>query len=435
MKNYPGISGIGFMVLLFASCTQPVSFNASDWHTDGGNLYRQYSVNQTSSLPLGIRWQKDLGGVIQQSEGKLSCCSQGVVYQWEGTGGHGVSCFDYNNGNKLWTIPNTRLFGSAFSYQLNKGEPERIAFGCWNKLQSNILTPGQPLAWTYNPTAPDYLISPVFINGALYFTQASYTSTPSVVFKALSAATGGIIWQHPTASIINPVIGFQNVFLSTGDSHHPIEALNALNGNVSWQFNSDVLFPEGVSPVVNYVLDMNVPAGSNAQLITELHSVNGGNNTLVSLNPVTGSLNWSYTTNMNGDTNFALSHHDGSMQNYLIVTVGADAGPANPYKICSIDKSNGHILWSKNYTSSEAGGNPVIWGDYVFNVENNHTLRAYRLTNGNDEWHYDFQNQAILSQPIIGDKTLYVVDGLGFTSSTQNRSILYAFSPLQYIGH
>ena len=104
-------------------------------------------------------------------------------------------------------------------------------------------------------------------------------------------------------------------------------------------------------------------------------------------------------------------------KNYLVVSQSDHLSCFNP--------ADGSMEWTidiqKNQqeTTSGAQPKPAIWGDYVFFVAGNSTVKAVSLADGSEQWSYQLVSNTYAS-PIVGGNTLYI---------GTNTGVMYAFSP------
>lgn len=385
--------------LLLNSCT----YNAPAWFTDRGSLAHTASVNEEVTLPLNLRWNKNLNGAIS---GPAIGASNFVVVG----AGNVLYALDPTTGATKWQYQNnTNYITSATAFQKNKGEINYVVISDFKGDLHCVNSANGSSVWKLNDGLGSYISSSVLATNMIFYTKMK--SGSGSILRAVRAETGELVWEKSLGYIITstPMHAYGRIFYGNNTTTpEPLIGYNFSTGNNEWKYfdkGSDLYhFNVGI-PYTNGVFDYDVELNESSRLYFSLGTTPAS---VKALKYPTQNELWSTNLPINEFvTGFALTQT--RPEKRLIVTQSS--------KIYSIDPLNGNILWEKQIARNEMqqGTNrhpqPLIWGDYVFHVVGNNTLKAYSLADGQEKWSYEISTT--YCSPIAGGKTLYIGNEAG----------------------
>ncbi len=216
--------------------------------------------------------------------------------------------------------------------------------------------------WSYQIGTPNGVYSsPAIANGVLYL------SSLNTLF-ALNASSGSQIWNSTvdytieysaSSAVVNGIIYIGSI---SGDGHGNSYAFNATNGDVLWNFRSEL--PITTSPAVANGI---VYVGSG--YVQEINSVNGN---IFALDALTGSLIWSFQTN-------------GQIMSSPAVAEGIVYVSSTDGYLYALNASTGSKVWSSQIYSD--GSSPAIAGGVLFTGSRDN-LYALNASIGSQIWTY-----------------------------------------------
>ena len=304
------------------------------------------------------------------------------------------------------------------------------------------------LAWTYNAGAEIYS-SPAVSDGNVYFLSTDGVvhavdavsgglnwsatigpgpwdwSSPAVhdghvliassngIVYSLDASSGAINWSSNIGGRPDSPIAVANGKVYTGthnfDNSKPtLVALNEMDGSANWTYYY-YLYHGGVIGMVNSN-GATVVDGDNdgdLEVYFGVYNWGGSDNQTVCLDEATGAEIW--TADIGGDSTSTPAVHDG------VVFIGSDDG-----KLYALDAATGKKIWSFQ-TGDQVWSAPAVADGKVFFGSWDHTLYALNEEDGSLIWSYYTGASRMLGSPAVSDGMVFV--------GNENGKI-YAFSPI-----
>lgn len=382
------------LVALFFSvfgCGSP-----STWLTDRGSLAHVASVNANISLPLQIKWKKQLANPIIGSA--VGSNNRDIVVGI----GNDLVALNSIDGSISWKYSTDgQISNSPTSIILEKGSVNRVAIvdGVGNL---HLLNGSDgSLVWKIEDGIGSFNSATNFATNYLFYSKM--ISADSSVLRSVNIDNGDIEWEkHLNRTLTaTPMHGFGRIFngINTSSSIE-YRGYQAITGQLTWNFNNQMI-PSPNQFFNNGLIDTNVELNNDAKIYLGV----GNDPTHVKAISIrTGNEIWSTNLGRPNDV-VGLSLTQERTINYLIV-VQDDL-------IYCINPTNGNIIWANaiernsSFEDNRRTPQPIIWGDYSFHISGNRTLKAYELSTGNEVWDFDL-NGTVFASPIVNGNTLYI---------------------------
>jgi len=404
-------------------------FKLDAWRTDRGTLAHAASLNDPVTLPLEVRWTRDL---------ELGSPTFGVT---SAVGGHGnlyvggdfeLYALNPADGTTVWTFTaGGPLRVPAVTFSDDKGETKRVYFatpvGSEVHLFGLDAADGSQLWTTSHVGGVTSALNGM--SGVLFYTTYGTDlegAENQGLLRAVQSSDGSLLWEAGSggSNVNTPLHAHGKVYASVGGdgaTGEPITFSAHLDGTgeLIWGLAVEPSGLPGQGNLAKYSngvidLDHDGEVGTEPVLF-----VSTGTNpaTLFAIEANSGEPQWQVTLPDTGYvTGYALTQ--GRDENVLVVS--------RTDVLYRIDRATGEIVWQYDFGNNATGGGgsvvprPAIWGDYVFHVvDGRERLVAVSLETGAEEWSYTLDDWTTAS-PMVTGHSLY----LGTHAGT-----LYAFSP------
>jgi outer membrane protein assembly factor BamB len=389
-----------FVVFIIAGCKR---YYAPGWYTDRHDLTHKASVNDANvSVPLSLRWVISLPMPIV---GSAIGAGGSVVI------GAGDTLFALSpqNGKINWRYAtDAPITTSATFFSFNKGAVNRVAVVDGKGNLHCINSDNGAGVWRLNDGLGSFNSAPNQAVETIYYTKMKTGVSSSL--KAVRVQDGSLIWERPyNITCSTPLQGFGSIFYGGDEqSSRPYKCYSEANGDLVWEYLSGTTAPDLNTPITytNGVVDSEVELNTPARVYFGLGSSPA---TVKALAINTGRELWKLDLPGYGAiTSFALTSQ--RTEKVLIVT--------QRNKIYRLNPDNGSIVWEKEVLSNTAFSynkktpQALIWGDYIFSIEDNRVLKAYSISDGQEAWSYQLEGK-VYGSPIAGGKTLYIGTSTG----------------------
>ena len=392
-------------------CNPQDKYLRSQWFTDRGQIGMNGDALEKCSLPLTIRWQKELpGGNIFGAAPAIG--GNGNIYIGHNNGT--MYALDALTGNIVWEYAaSSSIYNSATYVEDEKGQIKQLFFTDFSGTLYCINAEDGTLIWR-NDT-PDVLqVSATnYTAGVLYFTIELKPGGDDSILKGVDSQGNTVLEKQFNNFKINttsaPLLGSGYIIVSDFTSG-TVKVLDN-NGTIEWATNEiDNIYPFDFNGIIDY--------GQQMHLITSTQSYPE----LKAYAYVLSSGNQVWDKSL-GSRTIGLALTQNRPENHLIIQTLDN--------LYSINKDTGDELWSVSTGTAFAGSpqkqpQPVIWGDYVFVILNNTggaTIKGYQLSDGSEVWSHSIPSDyGVFTQSgfaVIG-QTLYYTD---------RDYIVHAFSP------
>jgi len=219
-------------------------------------------------------------------------------------------------------------------------------------------------------------------------------------FYALNALTGQIKWQYNGTSgfsYAGPCYANGKVYAGSIDSY--LYCMDSLNGNVNWRFlagntgiESDPVYDNG-----------SIYFGSNDDY-------------LYSLNANTGTMNWRFLTGANVSTSPVV--HNG------VVFFGSSDS-----KVYAVNTSTGQLIWSYQTGAMINQSGPAIANGLLYVGSRDGYLYALDVNTGALVWRYAVNNISLeMSSPTVVNNIVYIAGWHDIIVGTSNKGSVYAIN-------
>ncbi len=371
-------------------------------------------VTSSNVANLRVAWQSDKTGQVTGQP----MVSNGIVYfgDWGGV----VYAVNLTNGEVLWHDDMSAITGHNYKAQI-----------------SSTLA---------------------IVNGLVYGGMSPYGTNPEVF--ALNQTNGNLVWEDNLTQLsgtnmpsiwASPIyyqgliyIGVAAFNQSLSFEKGQIVALNSTNGALVWKFQTMIGVSGGAPVWSTVVVDPKLNSiyfGTGDAYTTKLP--NGYAYSILSLNALTGGLNWNYSVKDHGDLDFGSTPNLFTMRKggvtYQAVGLGSKDGH---YYV--LNQVNGQLLTSKVIVQGSDSGGIIGLAGFIYKSQNNPEifiggrnrgtctndcgqLKAY-LPNGNKiAWVYNDTYPIIGSVTVIPGAVLFPDNGGYITAiSSSNGTKLYS---------
>ena len=247
--------------------------------------------------------------------------------------------------------------------------------------------------WNY-PSGSKIQSSPAVASGSVYFLNESGNLT------SLDAVTGTLNWSEFVGNgpwdWSSPAVHNGNVFIGTSDGY--IHSLNAGTGTNNWSTNVGGT-PDSPITVVN------------GKVYSGTHNFDNSSPTLVALNEVDGSANWTYDyylyhggvvgmVNSNGATVV-----DGDDDGDLEVYFGVHNWQGTDNQTVCLDEATGTEVWTANINGNSTS-TPAVHDGKVFIGSDDDKLHALDASTGAEIWSSSTGND-VWAAPAVADGMVF----------------------------
>ena len=391
-------------ILLRIGYHTPLGSTLESWSSERQIDQHWASLNESPSLPLKLVWQRTLPDAVKTTPVRHKLIDKVFV----GSDDHKIYALDPETGSIVWDLPTPGAVSTSPTVEVGKGYEYLFATSEDGTLFRLNADTGE-IIWKIGMQPSPLISSPITDGGIVYY--VSQDDEIGSVLNATWAFDSSTLWEMPlnAVSSCTPMEAFGTIYVGIPENNSTLLGVSGLEGDIVFRATDDHptagSYTSGVPDLDT--TDFNpdsyrILVGTRDEIVSAVRSNDGqtlGEEELPGYNdgPVTG---------------MALTQYRST--NSLVVSQLAQLhalGPSlsNPIAL--------KVRWSRRFnrnlmTSNYKTPKPLIWGNYVFHVEEQNRLVAVSLADGSERWSYTLDAPTV-SSPSVDGESLYIGDNNG----------------------